>query len=174
MTTRVVLTGPESTGKTTLAAELGRHFGAPVVPEFVRAFAEAKGGPIAWEDHGAIVRGQMALEDAALAGHPPLVICDTDLVSTVVYCAHYFGRCPPWIEAAVRERLADRYLLCGIDLPWVPDGVRDRPEAREALEAEFTAALERLGAAWVRIAGTGPSRLDAAIAAITPLVRPAG
>jgi nicotinamide riboside kinase len=144
--TRVVLTGSESTGKTTLAAELARHYGVEVVPEFVRTFAEQRGGVIEFSDHGAIARGQMALEDefidrarqieSALPAHPAypaypaLVIKDTDLLSTVVYCKHYFGRCPDWIEDAARSRRPDLYLLCGTDVPWVPDGVRDRGHMR--------------------------------------------
>ena len=64
---RVVLTGSESTGKTTLAVELARHYDAALVPEFVREFAEARGGVIEFSDHGPIARGQMALEDAQIA-----------------------------------------------------------------------------------------------------------
>jgi NadR type nicotinamide-nucleotide adenylyltransferase len=172
MTHRLVLTGPESTGKTTLAAELGARLGAPVVPEFVRTFAAQKGAPITFADHGPIVRGQVALEEAALAATPPLVVCDTDLVSTVVYCEHYFGRCPPWIEQLARARRADRYLLCLPDLPWVPDGIRDQPHARDALLARFAAALDRFGADWTPVGGAGPARLDAALRAVAPLLAP--
>src|SRR5215831_15422582 len=115
---RIVFTGSESTGKSTLAAEVAKHYGGEVVPEFVRAFAEQRGGVIEFSDHGAIARGQMALEDdyasratqivsrppvsPALPAHPALLIQDTDLLSTVVYCKHYFGRCPEWIEDAAR------------------------------------------------------------------------
>src|SRR5690349_12966060 len=113
---RVVFTGSESTGKSTLAAAVATHYGVEVVPEFVRAFAEQRGGVIEFSDHGPIARGQTALEDEyiaramriappvpalpALSAPPALVIQDTDLLSTVVYCKHYFGRCPVWIEEA--------------------------------------------------------------------------
>src|SRR5262249_55244764 len=126
---RVVLTGSESTGKSTLAAAVAKHYRVEVVPEFVRAFAEQRGGVIEFSDHGPIARGQMALEDEhiaratqivsarpahpALPAPPALVIQDTDLLSTVVYCKHYFGRCPEWIEEAARARRPDLYLLCG-------------------------------------------------------------
>ena len=91
---RVVLTGSESTGKTTLAEELARHYDAELVPEFVRGFAEARGGMIEFGDHGPIARGQMALEDEHIARGGDVLMQDTDLLSTVVYCRHYFGRCP--------------------------------------------------------------------------------
>src|SRR6476660_7747810 len=100
---RVVFTGSESTGKSTIAAEVAKHYGVEVVPEFVRAFAEEKGAPIEFSDHGAIARGQMALEDDYIARASTLLVQDTDLLSTVVYCRHYFGRCPAWIEEAAER-----------------------------------------------------------------------
>src|SRR5712671_3299103 len=119
---RVVFTGSESTGKSTIAAEVARHYGVEVVPEFVRTFAEQKGAPIDFSDHGLIARGQMALEDEYLTRATSLLIQDTDLLSTVVYCRHYFGRCPQWIEQAALARRPDLYLLCQTDAPWVADG----------------------------------------------------
>lgn len=112
--------------KSTLAAELARRYRTELVPEFVRAFAEQKGGAIDFRDHGPIARGQMALEDAAIARAPSLIVQGTDLLSTVVYCRHYFGRCPAWIEEAALARRPDRYLLCATEVPWLADGVRDR------------------------------------------------
>ncbi|MEO7087049.1 MAG: ATP-binding protein, partial [Gemmatimonadaceae bacterium] len=110
--TRVVLTGSESTGKTTLAERLAKHYNAVFVHEFVRLYAEEKGAPLDFGDHGPIARGQMALEDEGIARATGLVVQDTDLLSTVVYCNHYFGRCPPWIEETASERRPDLYLLC--------------------------------------------------------------
>src|SRR5215475_1667086 len=97
---RVVFTGSESTGKSTLAAAVASHYGVEVVPEFVRAFAEQRGGGIEFSDHGPIARGQMALEDEYIArasvsvrpalparpafpappASPALLIQDTDLL----------------------------------------------------------------------------------------------
>jgi NadR type nicotinamide-nucleotide adenylyltransferase len=166
---RIVLTGPESTGKTVLAEALAAHYSAPWVPEFVRVFAAQKGEPIAFSDHGVIARGQMALEDAVIETGPPLVIHDTDLMSTVVYCLHYFGRCPEWIEETARARVGTHYLLCQPDLPWVADGLRDRPLARGDLLQLFAQTLDRLGAPWSPLDGVGPDRLRHAIAVIDPL-----
>ncbi|HVX38039.1 MAG TPA: ATP-binding protein, partial [Gemmatimonadaceae bacterium] len=91
---RVVLTGSESTGKSTLASRLAEHYGAELVPEFVREYAAQRGGVIEFSDHGPIAKGQMALEDAHIARASHMVVQDTDLLSTVVYCDHYFGMCP--------------------------------------------------------------------------------
>ena len=165
---KVVLTGSESTGKTELARALGEHFDAPVSVEFVREFAEApeRDGKIEFADHGPIARGQMAAEDAAIARATALVILDTDLVSTVVYCEHYFGRCPSWIERQARARAADLYLLMKPDIPWQPDGVRDRPQQRDDMHELFRRKLAELGLTYVEIGGDRDARLASAIAAV--------
>src|SRR5262249_13263244 len=104
MSLRIVVTGSESTGKTTLAEQLARYYRAELVAEFVREYAAARHGVIEFSDHGPIARGQMELEDAAIARGNSMVVQDTDLLSTVVYCEHYFGKSPAWITEAARDR----------------------------------------------------------------------
>src|SRR5262249_11193267 len=167
---RVVFTGSESTGKSTVAAEVARHYGVEVVPEFVRAFAEQKGGAIEFSDHGTIARGQMALEDEYLAHASRLVIQDTDLLSTVVYCRHYFGRCPAWIEEAAQARRPDLYLLCDIDLPWVADGVGDRGHMREEMQRLFEEAVAAAAVPSASLRGTTTKRVSDAVGLIDKLL----
>ena len=163
---RVVLTGSESTGKTTLARRLAEHFDAEWVPEFVRDYAAAKPTPLAFDDHGPIARGQMQREQEYLARAEArgarLLVQDTDLLSTAVYCAHYYGACPAWIEEAARARLPDLYLLLDIDIPWQPDPQRDRGHMRPAMHTLFVEAVRRFGAPFVIIGGAGEARFDAA------------
>jgi NadR type nicotinamide-nucleotide adenylyltransferase len=163
----VTLIGTESTGKTTLAAELGRHFGAPVVAEAARIYLGRVGRGLTAEDVGPIAREQAAAEDAALAAADRLVVKDTDLVSTVVYARHYYGACPSWIEDAATRRRADLYLLHRPDVPWVPDGpYRDRPADRAVLHAAFAESLAALNARVVELRGIWAARRTAAIAAV--------
>lgn len=170
---RIVVTGSESTGKTNLAVRLAKHYDAELVPEFVREFAAAKQGPISFADHGPIARGQMELEDRhrelASRGRG-LVVQDTDLLSTVVYCDHYFEGCPVWIADLARERRPDLYLLTGIDVPWIPDGIRDRGHMREELQSLFRAAVVASGSPWVSVDGTWEERWDRATDAIDSLL----
>jgi len=166
----VVVTGSESTGKTTLARELAGHFGVRWVAEQSRRYAESLGRPLSSSDVDPIARWQREAEDAGRAaaarlGHPFLFL-DTDLVSTVVYARHYYGECPPPIIAAARARLADIYLLCDIDVPWVGDAVRDRPLDREELHGSFQLALADFGVRPRLVRGLGPARLEAALAAL--------
>jgi NadR type nicotinamide-nucleotide adenylyltransferase len=165
---RVVLTGSESTGKTTLALRLASFYHAAFVGEFVRGYAAQKGAPLGLGDHGPIARGQMALEDEQVATvpRPRLIVEDTDLLSTVVYCDHYFGKCPPWIAEAALARRPDLYLLCEIDIDWVADGIRDRGHMREEMQQLFRAAVAASGAPAVSITGAGDERFQRAVDAI--------
>ena len=163
---KVVLTGSESTGKTELARRLGEHFDAPIAEEFVRDYAAAHGGQIEFKDHGPIARGQMASEDAAIARAHDLVILDTDLVSTVVYCEHYFGRSPEWIETEARARAGDLYLLLTPDIPWQADGVRDRGDRREEMHELFRKKLRDWNLDYVEIGGDRESRFASAVRAM--------
>ncbi|MBC8085901.1 MAG: ATP-binding protein [Phycisphaerae bacterium] len=169
--TRVVLTGSESTGKTTLARQLALHYEVEYVPEFVREFAERKAAPIAMSDHGPIAHGQMAWENeyAARAGY--LLFQDADLLSTVAYCNHYFGACPAWIEETAMARRPALYLLASIDVPWEADGIRDRGKRREEMHALFVETLRRLKAPYTIITGLGEARVQKAIAAVDLLLR---
>jgi NadR type nicotinamide-nucleotide adenylyltransferase len=166
----VTVTGSECTGKTTLARDLAQHFGTVWVPEFARQYLDEKvaatGLPLEASDVEPIARGQLAAEDGGLAAAGRLLILDTDLVSTTVYARHYYGACPAWVEEAARDRRADLYLLCDIDVPWVADPARDRPHLREHMHALFVQALETLGARYVTIRGGWDERLAKAIAAV--------
>jgi NadR type nicotinamide-nucleotide adenylyltransferase len=163
---RIVLTGPESTGKSVLAAALAHAYGAPLSLEYAREYAEGRDtlGP---DDVEPIARGQIAAEDRArAAGGAALVLHDTDLVSTVLYARHYYGDCPAWIVDAARTRRADLYLLCAPDVPWATDPVRDRPHARDELFAEFRATLDAFGCPVVEIRGDWAEREMAARRAV--------
>lgn len=159
---RVVVTGSECTGKTTLARQLAEHYSVEFAPEYVRTFAETVGGRLQFTDHGPIARGQMALEDEYVARASGLLIHDTDLLSTAVYCSHYFDRCPDWIDAAAADRRANLYLVCDIDVPWTPDDLRNRGDRRPEMHALFISAVEESGARWELMTGDEETRLEKA------------
>ena len=163
---RIVLTGSESVGKTTLARRLGQHFGVPVAEEFSRGYAAQRGNKLGFNDHGPIARGQIASEDSAIARAKDMVIMDTDLVSTVVYCEHYFKMCPEWIKEAAASRAAELYLLLTPDIPWIADGVRDRGTRREEMHGLFVAKLVEMKVKYAEIGGLGDDRFAAAVKAI--------
>lgn len=169
--TRIVLTGSESTGKTTLAAQLAAHYGVEFVPEFVRQYAETTGKPVVLSDHGAIARGQMALENEYAARAQTLLFQDADLLSTVAYYRHYSGGCPKWIEDEARNRKANLYLLSYIDTPWVADGIRDRGDRREEMHQIFIDTLTEFEAPFVHLNGLGDERKQNAIKIVDVLIK---
>jgi nicotinamide riboside kinase len=168
--TRIVVIGPECTGKTTLARELGEALSAAVVPEAARIFAEWHYNQLSAHTVAPIALLAMRLEEetaATLPGTaPPVLVLDTDLVSTVVYSKHYYGAVEHWIAEEARARLADLYLLCSPDIPWEPDGIRDRPAARDEIYRAFTEELARLGARVAIVRGQGAARIESALDAI--------
>lgn len=167
---RVVLTGSESTGKTTLAADLARHYHALWVPEYVRTYAAWKRAPLDAGDVEPIALGQIAVQDAALMRAGRLLLLDTDLLSTAVFADHYYRNCPLWIGQAVLARRADLYLLCDIDLPWAPDPRRDRPDNREEMQELFREALGSRGFPVASIHGEWRERFREACAAIDAIL----
>ncbi|HYH80284.1 MAG TPA: ATP-binding protein [Longimicrobium sp.] len=167
---RVVVTGSESTGKTTLAARLAVHLGTAWLPEFSRAYAESAGRPLTRDDVEPIARGQLAAEREAEARAGRLIVLDTDVLSTLVYGAHYYGHAPAWIADALRDRPADLYLLCDIDVPWVAGPARDRGDLREEMHVRFADAVRRTGVPTVVIRGGWDERFRTAAAAVDALL----
>jgi len=163
---RVCLTGAESTGKSELAAQLARHFSAPHVPEYSREYAANLARELSYMDVMAIARGQIELEERIAAAARKLLILDTDLLSTVVYSRHHFGASPAIVEGVARTRLADLYLLLEIDVPWVPDPVRDSGETRVELQEEFRRVLKEFRANFKVISGPWEERFREAVKAI--------
>jgi NadR type nicotinamide-nucleotide adenylyltransferase len=160
---RVVVFGPESTGKTTLARSLAGHIGEPWAEEFVREFWEVKAGKITAEDLGTIALGQMASEDRAAERARQVVICDTDLLTCVLWNDLLFpGKCPEWMraEAEARVRTTDLFLFCDTDLAWAEDPQRCFPDeaGRAMVRRVWREALVGRGQPWVEIAGEGVER----------------
>lgn len=166
---RVVVFGPESTGKTTLARRLAEHFQTRWVPEFARAHLEAQAGKLATEDIELIARGQLAAEDALAREANRILFCDTDVLATRIWSEALFGSCPDWIVASARERRYPLTLLCDVDVPFVPDPVRYLPNARQAFFERAEAALGSCDRRYVRISGDWESRFQTAVSAVESL-----
>ena len=168
---RVSVFGPESTGKTTLAAELARACGTAWAPEFARAYLESRGGVLARPDMDVIGQGQIALEDTLARDADRVLVCDTDPLLTVVWSEVMFGEAPAWLRDAARARRYELTLLCDVDLPWVDDFVRYLPEHRAGFAARCEAALRDAGRRYERVRGTGAARSELARAAVRALAR---
>ena len=169
---RVCVTGPESTGKTSLASRLAERWETVWVPEASRTYAERKQSPLLIDDVLPIARAHVAMADASARDAVRMLVLDTDLLSTVVYSQHYYGIVPAEVDALERARRADLYLLCDVDVPWVPDGIRDRPTNREPMLALFRSALDARGLRWILISGDWDARWREADRAVRDLLAP--
>ncbi|HEY7543799.1 MAG TPA: AAA family ATPase [Blastocatellia bacterium] len=166
---RVAIVGPESTGKTTLAAELARHFETICAPEFARDYLDRKYGESALElitpdDIEAIARGQIATEDAMARKCNRLLVCDTELITTTLWSEHFFGACSDWIRREARERNYDLYLLTDFDAPWVADSQRVSDFLRKDFFDKIRGALA--GRRYEIISGSYKERLQKAVGAV--------
>jgi len=162
----ICLHGPESTGKSTMAPRLARHFDTRCVAEFGRTYCEQHGTDLTMADLVAIARGHDAKTRAAVAAGEHPVILDTDPLMTAVWAEMLFGRRDPWF--AHWTNTADLYLLFDIDLPWEEDGTRMFGTAAER-QRFFDLSkreLERRGVRWALVSGQGSARYLSALAAI--------
>jgi len=160
---KIVITGPESTGKTTLANQLAMHFNTIPVPEFARHYIEGLSRPYNYDDLEKIAKHQIEIEDQQMTMPLPMLICDTDLITIKIWSVIKYGHCSPWIEETIKKRQYDHYLLCEPDLPWEFDEQRENPENRDELFQLYKKEIESLGKSFSIINGIGDVRLEKAI-----------
>lgn len=171
---KVVLFGPESTGKTTLAKQLAEYYNTKWVPEYAREYLQNK-----WDreqktcephDLLPIAEGQIRLENLLSKQGNKILFCDTDLLETKVYAeAYYIGNCDPLLEKYALQNSYDLYLLTSIDTPWVADDLRDKPDEREEMFQYFKQTLEKYHKNFITLNGDKHRRLKTAIAHIEKL-----
>jgi NadR type nicotinamide-nucleotide adenylyltransferase len=164
---RISLTGPESAGKSSLAAQLAAHYGTTFVPEYARAYLEENGSAYTLADLEAIARGQLAAEDAAAAQATGFLFCDTDLLVIKIWAENAFGTCPAWVLAELARPRYALTLLLAPDLPWAPDPLREHPDPAQRWHFYELYRAELVSRNWpfTEIKGSPAQRLALALAA---------
>ena len=170
---RVSLTGPESTGKSTLAARLAAHYGTTFAPEFAREYLATSGPHYIPEDLEEIARGQLAAEAEAEAHATRVVFYDSDLLVIKVWAEHAFGTCPEWILRRIDQQNYDLVLLMGVDLPWEPDPLREHPLLRQHFYDLYQRELREQMSNFAEISGADDRRFAQACFLIDELLRTA-
>jgi HTH-type transcriptional regulator, transcriptional repressor of NAD biosynthesis genes len=167
---RVCIYGPESTGKSTLAINLARHFQTVYVEEYARALLEPKNGRTDYEDLETIARGQRASENALARQANRILFCDTDLLTTIIWSKVLFGTVPAWLNEAADAMHYDLYLVMNIDVPWVDDSQRTLADRRQEFFDLGIQALQERNRLYILIGGTWEERFKRAVQAVEPLL----
>jgi NadR type nicotinamide-nucleotide adenylyltransferase len=170
---KVVVIGPESTGKSTLCQQLAAHYGVSWVPEYARQYLLQHGAKYVYDDLLTIAKGQLALEDEyAAAAEGPVLFVDTDMYVMKVWCEFVYEKCHQWILDQIAKRKYDLYFLCDIDLPWIQDGLREYPDivSRQKLYRIYKDIMINQPLPWLEISGSEDERLQKAIIATNHLL----
>lgn len=200
MIRKIVIIGPESTGKSTLCSELATHFHTVWCPEYAREYLLKYGTDYSFEDLAVIASGQLKLEEEYVekvrksesqkVGKPErtddnssnpglpesrtsgILFLDTDMYVMKVWCEFVFGKCHRFVLDEIVQRKYDLYLLCNTDLPWVKDELREYPDlqTRETLFRIYKDLLVNQSTPWVEIQGNNEARLQIAIEAVNRLL----
>jgi NadR type nicotinamide-nucleotide adenylyltransferase len=184
---KIVIIGPESTGKSTLCEKLAAHYQSAWVKEYAREYLLKNGTEYTFDNLLDVAKGQIANEELAvdrslLAGNPfneqqtthneQLVFIDTDMYVMKVWCEFVFEKCHHWILNRIVERKYDLYLLCNTDMPWVKDELREYPDliTREKLYHHYKDIMVNQSVPWVDISGGYEERLQKAVAAVDRII----
>ena len=159
---KVVITGPESTGKSTLAKELATYYNTLHVDEFSRGYLSELRRTYVQQDLTEIAKGQIKLEDSAAKKTKELLICDTSLEVIRIWSEYKYGNCDPFILEKLAHRLPDLYLLMAPDLPWQPDPLRENPNDRTELYTLYKKELINSQVPFYEISGISEKRFKMA------------
>ena len=166
---RIVITGAESSGKTTLITDLADHFGLSFTTEYARAYLIAKNANYNYSDLLTIAKGQHELieenKNKILAIH----LDDTDLLTIKIWSEFKYKKCDPWIIKTLKNSKPDLYILCAPDIPWEEDPLRENPNDRQEIFKIFEHEIQELNVPYEIVSGLKHERLDQALSFINSL-----
>jgi HTH-type transcriptional regulator, transcriptional repressor of NAD biosynthesis genes len=153
---KICFYGPESTGKSVMAKNMAAHYQTEFVPEVAREIVSSN--EFIFDDIIRIAKAQneRVIEKSKTANK--LLFCDTDLITTQIYCRHYLKSIPPILFELEKEITYDQYFLFDIDVPWVPDHLRDLGDRRKEMFDVFKLELETRSINYQLVAGDWPLR----------------
>lgn len=171
---RVAITGPESTGKSTLARKLARHFDTIYSTEYAREYVAWQNNRVEFSDAEWIARGHIASEQALARQANGLLFIDADLVMTRLYCEFLYHRVEPWVTREAERRRYDLVLVLDCDVAWEPDPQRclETEEDRRHFRDKLIEHHVRHGHPWMLIRGDWEERFEQAVKAVSVFSSP--
>jgi NadR type nicotinamide-nucleotide adenylyltransferase len=163
MLKRISITGPESTGKSSLARQLANHYKTVCVEEYSVEYLEKHGAAYTIEDVKKIAQRQLEKENKRAKDASGLLFCDTDVLVNKIWCEVVFKEVPEWVEQQFEKHRYDLYLLCSPDIKWEEGPFRENPLNRDELFILYKNELDRVKANYRVVEGTGLKRLENAI-----------
>ncbi len=162
---RIIITGPESTGKSTLAEQLANHYQSAFLPEYARTYIESLNRAYNYNDLISIAKMQVKLEKEAIKKAQNYLFIDTGLIITKVWFQEVFNKYPVWLDKAIVDYLPDFYLICNFDLAWKNDSVRENgsDERRAYLMNKYIQEIKHYGIKYYIISGKEKTRLKNAV-----------
>ncbi len=170
MLRKVAIVGPESSGKTTLAAYLADYFQGSWVPEYARQYLDKLDRQYGYEDLLTIAKGQVASEKTMLTREKSLLFCDSTMVTMKIWSDDKFGKCDDWIAGQLKEEKYEGYLLCKPDLPWQADPQREDENRRDVLFDSYVEILRRHDKKYKIVEGLGQAREKLAVSHVKLLL----
>ena len=169
----IAILGPESSGKSTLCAQLATHLNSVWVREYAREYVPARAGAYDEADLLAILNGQNSLIHAGILAAQQsgasYLIADTEATVLAVWAQTALGYVPPEIERTCATQTFTDYLLLAPDLPWQADPLRSAPELaqRQAIFVQYETWLARYRRPYTVVSGHGTARLHNALRALS-------
>lgn len=157
---KIILTGPESTGKSTLAKQLAQVYNTVWVPEFARVYLEGLNRPYREDDLLKIAQGQKDLESFFYKKSNQYLFCDTSMLVMKIWSEYRFGKCDPWILEQLENEKNTAYILCETDVPWEYDEQRENPYNRNELYEKYLFELKFYQKKHIEVAGSQEVRMD--------------
>lgn len=154
---KILITGVESTGKSTLAVTLATYFNTVWVKEYARTYLNDLNRKYVLSDLLKIAKGQIAAEDILLNEANQYLFCDTGMLVLKIWSEYKFGQCDPFILKQLRERKYDLYILCSVgDVVWEDDPLRENPDLEERLELHemYKKELKKLNVPYIEVSGS--------------------
>ena len=169
---KIIITGPESTGKTTLARQLAAHYNTIWLPEYARTYIESLKRHYNYNDIINIAKEQIKLEKEYLNKAKNILFVDTGLIITKIWFKEVYDKYPNWLNNAIKYQAADLFLLCNYDIPWVKDPLRENgsTEIREYLFNQYKKEIEKNKFNYKIISNLDNERLENAIKIVDNII----